>query len=59
MLFRSGKCERPETWLDHEEESEVAEATTENRSIDKHAVSRRVEEDRVDDELLGRSRSDG
>ena len=36
--------------LDHEEESEVVEATTKMRSIDKHAVNRRVEEDRADDE---------
>ena len=34
----------------HEEESEVVEATTENRSTDKHAVNRRAEGARADDE---------
>lgn len=38
-----GKCGRPDTWFGDEEESEVVEATTEKRSIDKHAVNIRVE----------------
>ena len=36
--------------MDHEEESEMAETTSKEGSIVKHAVNRRDEEARADDE---------
>jgi hypothetical protein len=47
-LLRENMKDQRHGWTD-EEESEVAEATTEKRSTDKHAVNRRAEEARADD----------
>ena len=47
----AGKYEKPDTWLDHEKEGEVAEATRKKGKVGKHTVDGGAEEARTDVEL--------